>query len=205
MGANRLVARQQLVGTQQQLGKIDDALPLALRLVQGVDLRHATPEAVVCLDIARAKAFFLRAVDEALNVARRILLVIDPVRLEQALDCRELIRGIQDLKRLGQSGFAKVRAQQSVAKAMKRAHPHGTRVDRHDRADARHHFPGCLVGEGDRQDAQRAGIAGWDQPGDARGEHARFSAAGAGQHQRVARFKGYGLLLGRVELVDHAA
>ena len=86
MGANRLVARQQLVGTQQQLGKIDDALPLALRLVQGVDFHHATPEAIVCLDIRGAKTFFLRAVDEALNVTRRVLLVIDPVRLEQAFD-----------------------------------------------------------------------------------------------------------------------
>ena len=41
-----------------------------------------------------------------------------------------------------------------------------------------------LVGEGDGEDRQRARLPGGEQPGDARGEHARLAAAGAGEDQR---------------------
>ena len=157
------------------------------------------------LHLAGAKALFLCAVDKSLDVARGVFFIIDPVGLEQTLDRRKLIRRIQDLKRLGQPGFAKMRTQEAIAKAMEGSDPHGTRVDRHDRADARHHFAGGLVGEGYRQNAQRAGISGLNQPGNARGEHTRFTAAGTRQHQGMAGFKGNGLSLGRVKLVDHAA
>ena len=41
-----------------------------------------------------------------------------------------------------------------------------------------------LVGEGDREHAGGRHLPGLDQPGDARGEHARLAAARAGEDQR---------------------
>ena len=50
-------------------------------------------------------------------------------------------------------------------------------------ADALAHLARRLVGEGDGQDLERAGLAGGDQVGDAGGEHAGLAGAGAGQHE----------------------
>ncbi|CFN75343.1 Uncharacterised protein [Bordetella pertussis] len=52
MLSHRRVARQQLVRAQQQLGEIDHALALALRLVQLVDLDQLAPVRIVGLDVA---------------------------------------------------------------------------------------------------------------------------------------------------------
>ena len=52
--AQDLVARQQLVSAQQQLGEIDHALALALLVVDGIDLGVAARVLVVDLDVPRA-------------------------------------------------------------------------------------------------------------------------------------------------------
>jgi hypothetical protein len=68
-----------------------------------------------------------------LQVARRILLVVDVERLQQALDRRQLVGGIEDLERLRQARVAVMRAQQPVAQAVEGADPHAARVDRQHR------------------------------------------------------------------------
>jgi hypothetical protein len=98
--AHRLVALEQFVTAQQQLGEIDHALALALRVVQRIELDHPAVVVITDLHLAGAKARFLGAVDELLHVARRVLLVIDPTSLEQPLDRGELIGRVQDLEGL---------------------------------------------------------------------------------------------------------
>ena len=98
-----------------------------------------------------------------------------------------------------------MRAQQPITQAVEGTDPHGAGVDRHDRADAPHHFTGGLVGESDCENTQRAGVSGLDQPGDTRREHPRLAATGTGQHQGMRGLKSNGLSLGRIELFDHAA
>ena len=80
MLADAFVPRQQLVAAQQQLGEIDDAFALAHRLVQRVVLDLAARELVARLDGVRPPPLFLRGRDEPLQLARRVLLVVDAVR-----------------------------------------------------------------------------------------------------------------------------
>ena len=53
-------------------------------------------------------------------------------------------------------------------------------------ADALLHLAGRLVGEGDGEDLAGPGLAGRQDMGEARGQHARLAGAGAGQHQQRA-------------------
>ena len=184
MLAQPLVLRQQLVGAQQQLRKIDDAVALARLLVQREVLDLASREFVVRLDLVRAQALFLRCIDQALELPRRKALIVDVVRLVHALDHRELILHVHDLEWLRQLGVAVMRAQHPVAQAVEGADPHAARVHRRQRRKAGQHLLGGLVGERHRKDRQRARLAGGEQPRDARRQHARLAAAGAGKDQR---------------------
>ena len=128
--AQRLVARDEFKGAQQQLRKIDHAFALALLVVSGVELAHAAREVVVRLHILGAPALFLVPGDEPLRLARRIALFVDIEALHQALDERELVLGVEYLEQLRQLRLAVMRAEQAVAQAVKRADPHAPRVDR---------------------------------------------------------------------------
>src|SRR5439155_27249409 len=75
--AQAVVARQELVSAQQELGKIDDALAIAGLLVEGVVLDLAPAEIVVGLDLVRTQARLLGAVDERLQGADGKPVVID--------------------------------------------------------------------------------------------------------------------------------
>jgi hypothetical protein len=66
--AQDLVALQQLVGAQQQLGEVDHAFALALRVVGLVQLDAAPAVVVPGLDRGGAQALLLGAVDEVLQV-----------------------------------------------------------------------------------------------------------------------------------------
>ncbi len=200
--AQRLVARQQFIRAQQQLGEIDRAFALALRIIGGVELAHAPGEIIVRLDLLRAQALFLAGSDEPLRLARRIALFVEAHAFHQPLDERELILGVENLEQLRQAGLAMVHAQQPVAQAVKSTHPHAARVDRQHGRNAREHLFRRLVGESDGEQTQRAGLPALDQPCDARGEHARLAAAGAGQNERGLMRQGDGFELMFVEAVE---
>ena len=179
------VTLEKLIGAQQEFGEIDHTLALALGVVGGIELGETPAVVVGDIDIFRAQPGLLRAIDEVLQIAWRILFVVDIARLEQALDGGELVGRIEDLKGLRQRSVAMVSAQQAIAQAMKGADPHAARIDRQHRRQARGHFARSLVGEGHCQHTRRAELAGLDQPGDPGGEHAGLAAAGAGKDQRV--------------------
>ena len=178
------VASQHLERTQHELGEVDHALAIALGVIIRVERDHAAGELVARLDGIGAQARFLGVVDEVLQLPRRVLLLVQALRLRQALDERLLVAGIEALEELRQPGVAEVRSQQAVAEAVERAHPHATRIDRQHRGEPREHLPRRLVGERDREDAARAGLSGFDQVGDAGGEHARLAATRAGEDER---------------------
>ncbi|CFP61046.1 Uncharacterised protein [Bordetella pertussis] len=205
MLSHRRVARQQLVRAQQQLGEIDHALALALRLVQLVDLDQLAPVRIVGLDVAGTQPLFLGAVDETLHIARRVLLVVDIARLEQALDGGQLVGGIENLECLRQARVAMVRAQHAVAQAVEGTDPQATRVDRQQGRHAREHFTRRLVGKGDCQQRKWTGLAGLNQPGHPGRQYAGLAAARPGENQGVLRFERYCSALFRIELFQHHA
>ena len=57
--AQRIVARQELVGSQQELGEVDHPFALARLLVQSVMFDLPAAEIVECLDLVRTQAFLL--------------------------------------------------------------------------------------------------------------------------------------------------
>ena len=111
-------------------------------------------------------------------------LLVEVHRLDDALDGRELVGRVEDLEALRQRGELPVRAQEPVAQAVEGADPHAAHGDREHRVEPRQHLLGGLVGEGHRQHAAGRELAGLDQPGDARRQHARLARAGAGEDQR---------------------
>ena len=195
--AQRVVVAQQLVAAQHQLGEVDHALALALVFVGLVDLDHLARLRVVRLDVARALALFLVAGDEPAHLLGHETLFVEVHRLDHALDRRHLIGAVEDLERLRQRRQLPVRTQEAVAQTVEGADPHAAHVDRQHRGQPRQHLLGRLVGEGHRQHATRRHLTGGQQPGDARGQHARLARAGAGQDQRRLRGQRYcGQLLG---------
>jgi hypothetical protein len=154
--------------SQQQFGKVDHTLALALVVVGRVQLDAAPGIVVVGLDIARALALFLGMVDEVRDIARRELLVVDIERLQQALDGGQLVLRIEDLEGVRQARIAVMRSQHAVAQAMKGADPQAACDDGQHRRQPGEHFTGRLVRERDRKHALRTDLAGLDQPGHAR-------------------------------------
>ena len=198
----RRIARQQLETTQQQLGKIDNPLALALGVVHAVDFHQLAVEIVVRFHFRVTQPLFLGAVDELLHLARRVLLVVDIRALQQTLDGRQLVGRIKNLEGLRQSGVAVMRAQQPVAQAVEGAYPHTPGIDGQHRTHARHHLARGLVGERYRQQSVRADLPGLDEPGHPRGKHPRLAAACACKHKRVAWLQGNGGELGGIEVVE---
>ena len=197
--AQRLVALQQLVAAQQQFGKITHALAVALRLVLGVDIDALLRVVVVHLGLRGADALLLVGIDEMAQLARRVFLVVDIQVLQQALDHRQLVGGIEDLEALRQPDLAVVGPQQAVAQPVKGADPHAADVDRHQRRQPRCHFLGRLVGKCHRQHPVRPDLAGGNQPGNAGGQHPRLAAACTGKNQGVHGGQRHGLQLRRIE------
>src|SRR5690606_16305067 len=130
MLAHRAVTLQQLVCPQQELGKVDHALSLALCLIHAIDLYQASVMRVVRRHYVGTKALFLGSVYEALHITRGIFFVVDAGALDEALDCRQLVGGIEDLKSLRQIRITMMRPQQSIAEPVKSAHPHAPRIQR---------------------------------------------------------------------------
>ena len=102
--AHRVVVSQQLVAAQHQLAEIDHALALALLLVQLVDLDLLPVFLAAHIDDLGPQAVLLAAGDEPQRLLGRKTLVIDIELLHQALDRRQLVLRVQDLKALRQIG-----------------------------------------------------------------------------------------------------
>ena len=200
--AQALVAREDFIAPQEQLGEIDRPLALANVFVGGIELDLAPRMLVKGLDLIRAQPLFLGARDEILQRARGIAFVVDVQGLVHALDQAELILRVEDLEHLRQIGLAMMRAQEPVAQPVEGPDPHAAGVDREHGRKAHLHLPGGLVGEGHGQNPHRAHLPGRDQPGDAGGQHARLAAAGPGEDERRGPGQGDRGELFRIELFE---
>ena len=201
--AQRVVVAQQLVGAQHQLGEVDHALALALLVVGLVDLDQLAVCSSRDLDVARAQAVFLGAGDEPRHLLGREALLVEVHRLDDALDRRQLVAACR-----GSGSPAAAPASFQCARRKRLHRPwkvpiHMPRTLTGSIASQpRQHLLGGLVGEGHGQHAAGRDLAGLEQPGDARGQHARLARAGAGEDQRgLGRQRDGGELLG-VEVLE---
>ena len=160
---------------------------------------------IVRIDIIGPQPLLFGTVDEPLDIARGKFVIINTGRLEQALDGRQLVGRIKNLEGLGQTCIAVVCTQQAVAQAMKRTHPHATRIDGQQCRKAREHLTRRLVGKRYCQQAKGANLPPLNQPRHARGQNPGFTASRPGQHQGMASGECNGSLLLRVKRPDHAA
>jgi|GEM_PF-1450627 len=190
--------------TQQQLGEVDQPA-LAAELVIGVvQFQQLLAGGVVAgLDMARALAFFLAAIDVARHHARRPAGVVQPALAQQALDQTDLVVGVDDLEGLRQPGLLPVGAQQAVGDAVEGAEPHAGGAVTEQPLDPAAHLRRRLVGEGHGEDGIGRHAHRLHQPGDAVGEHAGLAGASASQHQGGGGWAGDGLTLGVVERVEN--
>ena len=195
----------QFVGAQQQLGEVDHAGALAGLLVGAVDANHL-PEVGIAtvVEVLGALAVVLARVDEPLHLLGGPLGLVEAHRLEDAADYAILVFGIEDLEGLRQVDVAPMGAQQAVRQTVEGADPHAARRHAEHALDAPAHLGGRLVGEGDREDAERRGAFGADQPCDAMYQHACLAAARPREHQCVAGRHGDGLALRVVQGVEDA-
>src|SRR5262245_55437842 len=92
--------------------------------------------------------------------------------------------------------------QQPMRNPVKRTDPQRTSRHPQQRFGAAAHFGGRLVGERDREYAVRRDTFRFDQPRNAMHQHARFTAAGAGDDQQIADRRGDGLALPIIEPIE---
>ena len=197
---------QQLVGAQEQLGKIDDSVAPAHLFVGPVDRDETFHFPVAApLDVTRAQALVLARVDEALDASRRPALLVEVEIAQHAANAAQLIFAVEDLKARGQAGFFRVGAQQAIGETVKGAHPHAPGRAAEHVLDAGAHLACRLVGEGDDVDAPLCRLAGREQPGDAMHEHPGLAASRAREHELVAGWGGDGVALGLVQGVENVS
>ena len=124
------VVAHDLVGAQHQLGKVHHTFALALVFVGLVDGQLHTTQFVARRQVLGTLPRILRIGDEIAGLLGHALFFVKLQRLDDAFDGRELILGVQNLKRLRQTGQLRMRAQKAVAQTVESADPHGPRVHR---------------------------------------------------------------------------
>lgn len=197
----RLIAGEQLIHAQQELGEIDQALAAAMSLVGVVELDQGAEDwAFAFADVARPPPFVLVAIDEGGGLPRREAIGIE-LRLEgEAADQAQLVLGVEDLEVLRQSGLRRVLAEKAMGDAME-----GTdREPIHPAAEQSGypcpHLAGGLVGEGHREQRPGRSAPFGEEERDAAGEHPGLARAGTGEHQGVTGRGGHRGALGLIEV-----
>ena len=191
---------------EQQVAEIDGVQHLQPRLIGGVEFGAAAigeSAAFARRQILRRPAAVLPVVDDAGERARRPALLVDILGLDDLLHQADLIVGVEDGEVRLQADQLGVAAQELDADRMERAEPlHALDGAADELADALLHLARGLVGEGDGEDFPRPRLAGGEQMGDARRQHARLAGAGAGEHQNRPFGGLHRLALFRVEAVE---
>ena len=159
MAAQNLVGLQHFIAAQHQFGKIHHALALADFVVFGIALNQARGVQIGRLQRACAQAAFFLRIDKALQAARGDDFFGNIERLEHALDERELVAAVENLKSGRQAGIFVVHAQKAVAKPVKRAEPHAAHVYRNHGREPRLHFFGGFIGKRYRHNAVHTCLA----------------------------------------------
>ena len=115
---------EQFQRPQQQLAEVHHRGRGALLLIPRIEVDKSLAQTAAFIgDPVRAQALVLLPVDEPLDLAWRIVVLIQAQALEHAADQEQLVPGIDDLESFRQPRFAPVNSQQPVRQAMERADP----------------------------------------------------------------------------------
>ena len=150
--ADGLVVPEQFQCPQQDFGEIHQPQALAGFLVGGIDAQQGLLVEIGALrHMPGAPRLVLVPVDVPLQLPGHPAgLVQVQVRQYPAHDAK-LVLAVDDLEGLRQPGLLPVHPEQAVAESVEGAHPHAAAGELQQLLDAPAHFPGCLVGEGDRE------------------------------------------------------
>ena len=162
----------------------------------------ARSPASAAVTFSGVRPLVLPALDGAVDDARRPFLVVDVLGREQLLDQADLVVLVEDGEVRLEPDQLGVAAQHARGERVEGAEPQALGGAADQRRDPVLHLARRLVGEGDGEDLVRQRLAGHEQMGEPRGQHARLAGAGAGQHQDRAVQRLDRLALGRVEEVE---
>ena len=201
-----VVSAEQLHAQHQQVVEVHGAGASHPLLVLGVDPGHIAIERAAAIGrvdqlrcAGRRRELILhgrdRRVDRALVVSLRIEIEVAHHIAGEASRVGLVI----DAERGGVAQHFGVAAQDPGARTVKRGDPHPLRHRADEAADAIAHLPRRLVGERDRQQAERADVAVSEQVGDAVAQHACLARPGPGHHERRTVAVQHGSSLTRVQ------
>ena len=181
-----------------RVGALELALVLLVDVGDGL-LEVGADQLAQVLDRAQ---LVLGVGDLGLDGARREALEVDVLVLEALLDQAALVGGVVDRELAREAELVGVGAQHPRAGGVEGHHPHRARDAADEQLDALAHLGRGLVGEGDREDLARLGLAGADQVRDPVREHARLARAGAREDQQRPFAVRDGVALGRVQALE---
>ena len=195
--ANLFVAAPQVERRQQQFGEVQFVLAARGDFVTAIDVVELPLLWVRLRRLRRALPFFFGGINVVADALRRKQRRVNVLLSEQAADERQLVLHIQNVKIFVPADRVGIDAQNAVADAVKSAKSQTRRGQ--FGVDARAHFFGGFVGEGDRHDVARGGESVVQQMDNARGEDAGLAGARAGDNQHARRIGRHRLLLFRIQ------
>src|ERR1700733_5700038 len=154
------------------------------------------------LDVFRALAFVLPAVDLPRSLTWRKARFIQAEAGDHALYQALLIVGIEDLKAFRQTRLAPMAPQQAMGDAVESAYRETLCAAWNQMIQARAHFARGFVGEGDGENRPRRHLFDLGEPADAVREYAGLAGTGAGEDQIVARRGADSFALRVIERID---
>ena len=195
---------EQVHAAEQQVVEVHRVGRVQARLVEVVDIgRRLLEEAAHLEPVALGvEQGVLGLRDLAADPARREALGVDVELLDAVLDQPQRVLLVVDREAPRVAEPLGVRPQHARAGGVERHHPHGAGAPADEQLHALAHLLRGLVGERDREDLPRAGLAGADQVSDPVGEHARLPRARAGEDQQRALAVQDGLALRLVEALQ---
>ena len=207
MGKNMGLVQPELMGPQQQLGKIHQPGPITGLLIELIELEIGAGCGITeRLYVPGPQTVILLVVDVAHHGAGRPLLLVEIEGAHHPLDETQLIVAIEDLEILRQIGIQMMSPQQTVGNAVEGAQPHAAiaiaQMAAQQTLHPAAHLGGRLVGEGDGEDREGRGMLHGEQPGDTMHQYPRLAGASARQHQQIFQRRSHGIPLPVVEPVE---
>ena len=195
---------EQVHAAEEQVVEVHRVRGVQALLVEVVDVGRRLLEEGRDLDPVglRVEQAVLGVGDLAPDAARREALRIDVELLDAVLDEPQRILLVVDREAARIAELVGVAAQHSGAGRVEGHDPHGAYAAADERSDALAHLLRGLVGESDREDLARAGLARPDEMRDAVGQHASLAGPRSREDQERALPVQHGLALRRVQALE---
>ena len=177
---------EQVDGEHDQVVEVEGVGLAQAALVHRVRRRHRLlePVAGVLGGVVGVAQLVLVVADPVEDRAGLVALGVEVEVLEHQRHQPLGVSGVVDREAGLEAELVDLLAEDPHAGRVEGAHPHDPSAPADQRLDALLHLGRGLVGEGDRQDRARVGLALGDQPGDPPGQHAGLARARAGHHEQ---------------------